>query len=77
MPDFASKKDIVFTQLMTLIKKYIEVTFIKAKQSNEREIISLKNETNNLMNRQKVLNEELENAKIEAKEQSQKMNNIM
>jgi hypothetical protein len=62
---------------MTLIKKYIEVTFIKAKQSNEREIISLKNETNNLMNRQKVLNEEYENAKIEAKEQSQKLNNIM
>ncbi len=29
------------------------------------------------MNRQKVLNEEYENAKIEAKEQSQKLNNIM
>ena len=77
VPDFASKKDIVFTQLMTVIKKYIETTFIKAKQSNEREIISLKNETINLMNRQKVLNEEYENAKVEAKEQSQKLNNIM
>lgn len=63
--------------MIILMKKYIEVTFIKNKQSNEREIISLKNENTNLTNRYKVLNEEYENAKLEGKEQNEKLNNIM
>jgi hypothetical protein len=62
---------------MVLIKKYIEVIFIKSKQSNEREIMSLRNENTGLNNRYKVLNEEYDNAKNEAKEQNQKLNNIM
>ena len=59
------------------MKKYIEVIFIKNKQLNEREIISLKNENMNLLNRYKVLNEEYENVKHESKEQFEKLNNIM
>ena len=77
LPEFPSKKDIVFSKLMLLMKKYIEVIFIKNKQLNEREIISLKNENMNLLNRYKVLNEEYENVKHESKEQFEKLNNIM
>ena len=62
---------------MVLMKKYIEVTFIKNKMTNEREIINLKNENTNLTNRNKLITDEYDNSKIESNQQNEKLNNMM
>lgn len=73
-PDFASKKEIIFEKMITIVKKFIEMTFLKNKIVNEKEIVSLRNENGSLSKKLNLLNEEYEKYKLECIEQIENLN---
>jgi hypothetical protein len=62
---------------MNLVKKFMDITFVKTKQTTERELINLKSEVTNLNNRLKIKTEEYENLKGESSTQIEKLNDMM
>ncbi len=62
---------------MNLVKKFMDITFVKTKQITERELINLKSEVTNLTNRLKIKTEEYENLKGESSTQIEKLNDMM
>lgn len=74
-PDFPMKKEIIFEKLLTIIKKFIEMTFLKNKILNEKEIVGLRNELQTLTNKFNIQTGEFEAMKSETKDAIEKLNN--
>jgi len=51
IPDFPMKKEIIFEKMVEIIKKFIEMTFIKNKILNEKEIVTLKKDLHSISNK--------------------------
>ena len=62
--------------MIIIIKRFIEIIFIKNKLLNEKEILHLKNDLTHMTNKFKIKSEELENVKTELHCQIDKQNNI-
>jgi len=74
-PEFPMKKEIIFEKIILIIKKFIEMNYLKNKMSNEREMATLRNEVQNTNNKIKIKSEEHEIFKIESKQKIEKLNN--
>jgi hypothetical protein len=72
-PDFKLKKEIIFERMIHIVKKFIEMNFLKNKILNEKEIVQLKNEVNSLQSKYNILSEESESSKMDSKETSEKL----
>lgn len=73
-PDFPMKKEIIFEKMITIVKKFIEMTFLKNKILNEKEITNLRNDLANITNKLKIKTEEYENLKNEGSVNNDKLN---
>jgi len=72
-PDFPLKKEILFSKMINIIKRFIEITFVKNKLQNEKEILHLKNDLTLLNNKYKLKSDELENIKTDLHNQIEKL----
>ena len=75
-PDFPLKKELLFSKMIIIIKRFIEITFVKNKLLNEKEILHLKNDLTHMTNKYKIKCEEHENLKNEQQNQIEKLNTI-
>jgi hypothetical protein len=73
-PDFPMKKEIIFEKMIHIVKKFIEMTFLKNKITNEKEIVTLRNELQSVTNKLNFKSEEYESLKSESKENIDKLN---
>ncbi len=76
IPDLKNKKEIIFEKIINIIKKFIEMTFLKNKITNDKEIASLKNEKANIQNLLNLKNEDYNKLNNELNSQTEKLNNI-
>jgi len=72
-PDFPLKKEILFSKMINIIKRFIEITFVKNKLQNEKEILHLKNDLTLLNNKFKLKSDELESIKTDLHNQIEKL----
>jgi len=75
IPDFPMKKEIIFERMIEIIKKFIEMTFIKNKILNEKEIVTLKKELQAATSKLDLKVEEFNSVRVESLHQIEKLNN--
>jgi FtsZ-binding cell division protein ZapB len=73
-PDFPRKKEIITDKILTVVKKFIESTFLKNKVTNEKEILTLRNDYSQLLNKYNIKNEEYENLRNDNTQIIEKLN---
>lgn len=73
-PDFKTKKETIYEKIINVIKKFIETTIVKNKLSNEKEIVNLKNENQNLRNKLNAKEQDYDKIKEELMINSEKLN---
>jgi hypothetical protein len=74
-PDFPMKKEIIFEKLLQVVKKFIEMNFLKNKINIEKEVARLKNELDLLGNKLKNKETELNEVKTENAREVEKLQN--
>lgn len=75
IPDFQNKKELLYHNVLIIIKKLIEQVYLKYKNLNEQEISNLKGENAVLLNKYTFKNDEYEKSKSESTNNITRLNN--